>query len=165
MLQARHKDRGCLNCSKSNSKLALVGTLFSQTIYMNWRIDSTSLPSYLRVSTEGDVSSQDFTSMWNDILAQDGWVPGTSVFFDNRGLNAVPQDGSGVDMTSIATDYFESRAVDIGAARIAILMKVRENYKYGRQFQIGVELRRVPVKLQMFFDEAEALSWLVNGKL
>ena len=157
--------RGHLNCSKTTSKLALVGTPFLSTIHMKWRIDSTSLPSYLRVSTEGDVSAQDFTSMWNEILKYESWSPGTSVIFDNRGLRPVPQNGSGVDMTSIATDYFESRADDIGAARIAVLMKVRENYRYARQFQIGVELRRVPVRLQMFFDEREALAWLVNAKL
>lgn len=127
---------------------------------MIWTIDNSTLPNFIRVENEGDVTFEGFSSMWDAILQSAFWRPGTPVLFDNRKINKVPSDGSGSRLTDASMRYFSSRAEEIGQSRIAILSAGDSNYRYTRQFQYGIRTRDVPVNLQVFFAEKDALAWL-----
>ena len=58
---------------------------------MNWEIDLSTLPVYIRVATVGTVSFESHKVMWDEILASEHWTPGTCVLMDSA---AIPPSGA-----------------------------------------------------------------------
>ena len=49
---------------------------------MNWRIDKSTLPSYLRLVITGKPSVDDYLRLWQLVLALDEWNFGTQILKD-----------------------------------------------------------------------------------
>jgi hypothetical protein len=124
---------------------------------MDWKIDSSSMPSYLRIETDGAASSESFAAMWGEILASDLWRPGLTVLIDNRKLSAI-KDADGFTMAAI--DYFAKNTALIGKACISVVSSRPENFKYARQFQYGIRLNGSDAVIQVFSTEKQAVEWL-----
>ena len=127
---------------------------------MRWAIDASSLPGYLTVMTEGPPAVRDSRSLWNELLAGPDWRAGTCILFDNRKMDAFPNDGSGSEIIAAALSFFESSVERIGSSRIAVLIARPENFTFHRQFQYGLSLRGMPANVQIFYNEQEAKDWL-----
>lgn len=124
---------------------------------MKWTIDRGSMPSYLRVETDGKASIDDFAAMWDAILACESWHPGLTVLMDNRKLTPLEDADA---FTEAGIEYFTKNADRVGKAFISVIVSEADNFKYARQFQYGIRLRGSDVALQIFGSEARALEWL-----
>jgi hypothetical protein len=131
---------------------------------MKWKIDTSTLPAYVRVENEGSLTLAAFTFMWSALLASDFWQPGLCVLFDNRNIEPIHYDGSDARVLSDALDFFEGRMTEIGSSRIALLMGGPEDSIFAQQCQLAVSLRNLPASVQMFFGESDALAWLSSNQ-
>jgi hypothetical protein len=129
---------------------------------MKWNIDSSSMPSYLHVETDGEPTSESFAAMWDEILQSDFWHPGFTVLIDNRKLKPF-KDADAVTTSSI--DYFAKNNARIGKACISVVSSRPENFKYARQFQYGTRLHGCDAVLQVFGTETQAVEWLNHFSL
>lgn len=123
---------------------------------MKWKIDTSSMPSYLRVKTSGEASPEDFAAMWDDILSSDYWRPGLPVLMDNQNLDPLKDADA---FTTAAADYFAANSDRLGKTCISTISSGPENFKYARQFQYGTRLRGSDVVLQVFNSESDAVRW------
>jgi hypothetical protein len=127
---------------------------------MKWTVDTSSLPGFVTVKTEGAPSLVDSRSLWNELLTSDYWCSGTCILFDNRKMDAYPTDGSGSMLISEVLNLFQDLSGRIGDCRLAVLLGRRENFIYHRQFQVGLSIRALSPKMQIFYNEKEAIEWL-----
>jgi hypothetical protein len=125
---------------------------------MNWMIDHSDLPGFIRVTVDGAVSLERFKALWDDLCSHEKWQPGTSVLMDNRKLDRIGSDGLG--LMAGAAEYFGSIRDEIGDARVAVISGHREHFMHARQFQYAIRNRRSAANVQIFFDEEEAVEWL-----
>jgi hypothetical protein len=78
---------------------------------VNWEIDYSPLPVYIRVATAGTVSFEDHKALWDKLLASEHWSPGIGVLMDSA---AIPPTGvKGYRITQAAAKYFVERDADI----------------------------------------------------
>ena len=124
---------------------------------MDWKIDIDSMPSYVRVETNGEASPNSFAEMWDEILKSEFWYAGLSVLMDNRKLKPLKDADA---LTTAAIEYFAKNSERIGKVCIATLTAQPENFKYARQFQYGIRLRGSGVALQIFSSEKQCVEWL-----
>ena len=124
---------------------------------MDWTIDTSSLPAYIRVCVKGSVSIKSFTAMWDEVLAIETWKPGTCVFLDCRALEPIEENA--FNLASELVDLFLGISDLIGDGRIALMMTPPINYLFSRPFPYSVGLRG-PTHGQIFSDEQEATNWL-----
>lgn len=124
---------------------------------MKWNIDTSSMPSYLRVETNGEPTPESFAGMWDEILQSDFWRPGFTVLIDNRKLKPLKDADA---LTTASIDYFAQNAARIGKACISVVSSQPENFKYARQFQYGTRLQGCDAVLQVFGTESQAVEWL-----
>lgn len=125
---------------------------------MRWTSDTSSAPSYLRITAEGSVTPELYMQMWSEILASDVWRPGMSVIVDGRGFEPVaPEYMRG--MTTELANFFAERVNDIGASHIARLVNP-ENFQSTRRFQYALMTRDLPMTFQIFVNESDAILWL-----
>jgi hypothetical protein len=136
---------------------------FTDTKTMEWKIDGSSMPFYIRVETSGKASPERFAEMWDEVLASEHWRPGQTVLVDNRKLEPLKDADR---FTEAGIEYFAKNAARFGKACIATISVFPENFKYARQFQYGTRLRGCDVVLQVFGSEKQAVDWLDHyGKL
>lgn len=125
---------------------------------MRWTFDASHLPSYLRITSEGEVTPDLYKQMWNEILSSDSWRPGMSVIVDGRDFEPVaPEHIRG--MTTELANFFADRADDIGTSHIARLVNP-ENFQSTRRFQYALMTRDLPMTFQIFVNESDAILWL-----
>lgn len=124
---------------------------------MNWTIDTTSLPAYIRVCVKGSASIRSLTAMWDEVLAIETWKPGTCVFLDCRALEPIEENA--FNLASQLVDLFLGSSDLIGDGRIALMMTPPINYLFYRQFQYSLGLRG-STHVQIFSDELQATNWL-----
>jgi len=125
---------------------------------MNWKIDHSDLPAFIRVTVDGNVTLERFEALWDDLCSHEQWRPGTSVLMDNRKMDRIGVDGIG--LMAGAAEYFGANHDKIGDARVAVISAHREHFMHARQFQYAIRNRNSPANVQIFFDENEAVEWL-----
>jgi hypothetical protein len=125
---------------------------------MDWRIDYSPLPVYVRIVVAGTSAVADNKAMWDDLLASECWAPGTSVLFES---SVIRQMGTGSyhSMQEVAR-HFAERAGEIGESCLAVLRADRDEFNYVSQFQYAVRLRGSSVTIRNFTDERAAVEWL-----
>ena len=120
--------------------------------------DTSSLPSFLRITASGHVTLEQYIQMWNEILASDIWKSGMSVMVDGRGFEPVaPEALKG--MTTDLANFFAERASEIGTSHIARLVNPH-NFQSARRFQYALATRDLPITFQIFVHESDAVLWL-----
>jgi hypothetical protein len=127
---------------------------------MNWEIDFSPLPVYIRVTTAGTVSLGEHKKMWDEIVSSENWTPGTSVLMKSRALP--PFGVEGYRITQDAARYFVERNADLDKTCIAVVREDPQNYYHSRQFQYAIRLRGSSVTVRNFTDENSAAAWLEN---
>jgi hypothetical protein len=125
---------------------------------MNWKIDDSDLPGFIRVTVEGTASLERIIALWEDICSQRKWRPGTSVLMDNRKIEPIGNEGIG--LMAGAARYFMENDDKIGGARVAVISGHPEHFMHARQFQYAIRNRNSAANVQIFFDESEGLEWL-----
>jgi hypothetical protein len=123
---------------------------------VNWNIDHSSLPQFIRVTSTGTPSIEDYIARWEDVFASQYWQPGTNILFDDRALESLGPDG--YDLMSQASKYFRTKEDLIGEAWISVLVNEAENPQFGYQF--GYSIADSPQQLVFFFEESKALEWV-----
>src|SRR5512142_2676387 len=124
---------------------------------MEWKIDRSSMPSFVRIETSGEACPESFAEMWNEVLAGEFWRPGSTVLIDNRKLKPLKNADA---FTTAAIEYFVDNRERIGKACISSISSFPYHFKYARQFQYGIRLRGSDVVLQLFGTETQAVEWL-----
>ena len=125
---------------------------------MNWEIDFSPLPVYIRVATAGTVAPVEHKAMWDEIISSEHWAPGTCVLMMS---DANPPPGAeSYQVTRSAVRYFVERDAEIGKSCIAVVRPGPPNYYHSRQFQYAIQLRGSSVVVRNFTDEVSAVSWL-----
>jgi hypothetical protein len=124
---------------------------------MDWNIDYSPLPVYIRIATEGPVSFEDTKAMWDEILASREWIPGTCVLFDS---GSVRPRTVGDRVTDETAHYFIEREKDIGECLIAVFRGHPEIYRFSSQFQYAIRMRGSSVVIRNFSTEKAAIEWL-----
>ena len=125
---------------------------------MNWSIDYSPLPVYIRVTTDGTASLEDTTAMWDEILASEFWKPGTSLLFDSGAVRRLGPGG--YRLTQETAHYFISKNAEIGESNIAVFRGHEEIYRFSSQFQYAVRMRGSAVIIRNFSNEQTAVDWL-----
>lgn len=125
---------------------------------MNWKIDDSDLPGFIRVTVEGATSLERITALWDEICSHEKWRPGTSVLMDNRKMERIGNEGIG--LVAGAARYFTDIHDKLGGARIAVISGHREHFMHARQFQYSIRNRNSAANVQIFYDEDEGLEWL-----
>jgi len=130
---------------------------------MNWEIDFSPLPVYIRVATEGTISLGEHRVLWDEILSSKQWTPGMCVLIK---ADTIPPSGvEGYRVTKAAARYFVERDAEIGRSCIAVVRADPQNYYHSRQFQYAIQLRGSSVVVRNFTNEATAVSWFENVRL
>jgi hypothetical protein len=124
---------------------------------MEWTIDKSRLPSFIRVETRGEPQLKDLMDMWQEILESDFWKPGLNVLVDNRKLGQIKERDR---FTLGAIEFFAAHRKILGTACIAAIRNEPTNDKYVRLFQYGVTLKGSDAVLEIFSSETEAITWL-----
>ena len=124
---------------------------------MNWKIDKSRLPSYVRVETGGEPLLSDFMDLWQELIDNDFWQPDFTVLIDNRKLGPIKEPDK---FTMGAIEFFAANKDLVGKACITVISVEPENFKYSRQFQYGISLKGSDAVLQIFGTETQALDWL-----
>ena len=125
---------------------------------MDWTIDYSPLPVYIRVATAGVATIKGSKVMWDEILASENWVSGTSILFEHSA--ARPQGTEGYHLTQEMTRYFSEKVAEIGDSCLAVILADRDVYHYVSQFQYAIRLRGSAVIIRSFADERAAVEWL-----
>jgi hypothetical protein len=125
---------------------------------MDWTIDYSPLPVYVRVATGGMATAEGSRVMWDEILNSEHWVPGTSVLF--RHLAARLQGTEGYRLTQGLTRYFAEKVAEIGDSCLAVILVDSDVYHYLSQFQYAIRMRGSSVIVRSFTDEQTAIEWL-----
>jgi len=125
---------------------------------MKWTVDDSFMPMYLRATIEGPPIIDDYLSLWNEVLAHDGWRPGMSVLVDaNQREPLGPQALAIVDHLA---HFFAENKDKFGSSCIASFVSEPESYKFSRVFEYSAHLRGSSVILRTFPDEESAIRWL-----
>jgi len=131
---------------------------------MDWKIDYSPLPIFIRVVTGGTATAEDNKAMWDEILASEHWAPGTSVLLENAAARPTGTDGYHINQEM--TRYFAERVDEIGNGCLAIMQADRDIYNYVSQFQYAIRMRGSSVIIRSFSDAPTASQWLetVHGE-
>jgi hypothetical protein len=127
---------------------------------MKWTFDHSLLPSYVKVSVEGQASVDSARKLLDQLTGSDFWHPGMSVLFDISGLAPM-----GTDKNAILQDlirYFVEHRQIIGKGCIATVRPDPDAYNNIRQFEYGIRLRGSEVVVRNFMDASNAAEWLTN---
>jgi hypothetical protein len=125
---------------------------------MNWEIDYSPIPVYIRVVTSGIVTADDHSAMWDELLKSGSWKPGTGVLFEAGSIQ--PLGAEGYRITQQSTRYLIQRKDEIGSSCVALVLAGSENTVHARQLQYAVQLRGSSMVIRNFADEASAIDWL-----
>ena len=129
---------------------------------MNWQIDHTPLPGFIRISVEGKPTLQDYQRLWKDVITNDRWQPGTPILKDIR--NREPLGTDGFDIVSGIAEYLVDENDRVGESLVAILAEDEHGFKYGRVLEYAVRMRNSQIVIRTFGNEESAIDWLAQTK-
>ena len=127
---------------------------------MNWKIDDSSLPQFLRLEVEGTPTRKDYIAAWQTVIHHDRWKPGTPVLID--ATKREPLGSQGALIVEALADFFGKHNADVGPACVASVTQERQGYIYKRMLEYGAKLRGSDVKMRNFDDEPAAIAWLLK---
>lgn len=126
---------------------------------MRWKFEYIENEDYVRITSEGVFSVREHAFWLNQLVTASFWQPGMKVLFDNRYF-----DFGDVRLADFrrASDDYGKLSPQLGRSKIALLMKSRLDYGFGRQFQMVSE-EKGESDINVFDDEQQALEWLLTG--
>jgi hypothetical protein len=125
---------------------------------MNWHIDHTPLPGFIRISVEGKPSLPDYQRLWQDVITHDGWKPGTPILKDIR--NREPLGSDGFDIVHAIAEYLVHENERVGDSLVAIVTDQEHGFRYGRVLEYAIRMRKSQVVIRTFGNEESAINWL-----
>jgi hypothetical protein len=127
---------------------------------MNWKIDDTALPAFMRLKVEGTPTSEDYVSAWQTIIGHEGWKPGTSVLIDAKKREPLGSDAP-IIVEALA-EFFGKHNTDLGTTCVASVTKEEQGYIYKRLLEYAAKLRGADITMRNFDDEQAAIEWLTR---
>jgi hypothetical protein len=127
---------------------------------MNWKIDDSTLPSFLRLEVEGRPTRKDYLSAWQTIIHHRRWKAGTSVLID--ATKREPLGSQAPMIVEALADFFGKHNTDLGHTCVASITREDQGYLYKRLLQYAAKLRGADVTLRNFGDEQAAIEWLTR---
>jgi len=125
---------------------------------MDWSIDYSTLPVYVRVATSGVTTVEDTKAMWNELLASEDWSRGMSILLESTEVR--PAGTEGYHLTQEMARYFIERMAEIGESCIAFVRADRDIFNYTSQLQYAIRMRGSSVIIRSFGNEQAAIDWL-----
>jgi len=127
---------------------------------MNWTIDDTSLPGFLRLEVEGTPTREDYVSAWQTVIRHRGWKPGTSVLIDASKRD--PLGSQAPIIVEALAEFFGKHSTVLGNACVASITKEEQGYIFKRILEYSAKLRGADVTMRNFDDESTAIQWLTQ---
>jgi hypothetical protein len=124
---------------------------------MDWYIDKSPLPKYLRLVITGKPSVEEYLELWRNVLAIDDWKQGTPILQDVTGREPLGSEAHRIQ-TAIA-DLLTEHRDRIGSSNIAVFTNP-DVYNYGRILEYALRLRGSQMLIRTFENEDEAVEWL-----
>ena len=88
---------------------------------MNWKIDDTALPDFLRLEVEGTPTRDDYVSAWKNVIGHRHWKPGTSVLID--ATKREPLGSQAPIIVEALAKFFGENSSDLGHLCVASITK------------------------------------------
>ena len=129
---------------------------------MNWHIDHSPLPDYIRASLEGTPTLEDYQVFWSEVIGSENWRPGTPILKDIR--NREPLGSDGYNIVRGIAEYLTSEKERVGKSRLAIVANASDGYSYGRVLEYAVRIRNSGMVIRTFGDESAAIEWLGQSR-
>jgi hypothetical protein len=129
---------------------------------MNFEIDFSSLPKYVRLTVEGTLQIEEFKTMWGEVLSSGNWKAGTPVLLDCR--RRVLTSAETRDIASQLADFYLSRDGHFLSCRIASVIGGPENFSFSRRLEYALNIRRSSIVLKTFYGEDVAIDWLTGSQ-
>ena len=128
---------------------------------MNFEIDFSSLPEYVRLTVEGTLQIEEFKKMWSEVLSPGDWKAGTPVLLDCR--RRVLTSAETRDLASHLADFYLSHDSQFLACRVASLIGGPENFSFSRRLEYALNIRGSSIVLKTFYGESTAIGWLTGS--
>ena len=129
---------------------------------MNWQIDHSSLPEYIRASLDGTPTLEDYQAFWTELIGSENWRPGTPILKDIRNRERLGSDG--YDIVRSVAEFLTSENERVGQSMLAIVANAHDGYSYGRVLEYGLRIRNSGIVIRTFGDEEAAIEWLGQSK-
>jgi len=126
---------------------------------MEWTIDKSSLPKYVRVNASGEPSIDGLLDMWSEVISSEFWRPGFALLLDNRELGQCKDPTA---LTLSILEFFADNRERFGKACIVSLAVRAIDETHVRMFEYGIKLNGSDVETQVINSETEAKEWLEN---
>ncbi|HMJ07816.1 MAG TPA: hypothetical protein VK468_02355 [Pyrinomonadaceae bacterium] len=126
---------------------------------MQWAFTRFRDPDYFRVTNTGIFMVADLERLLAEIPAAPEWEHHLPILFDNRDLDM--NEGDFAEMRKASEVLI--RHIDLfGCPRIASLMGTPGDFGRSRQI-ISMTEAKASTAVNTFYDECEALTWLLSG--
>jgi hypothetical protein len=121
-----------------------------------WQIES----GLVRIESWGLCNAEEWKAALKGLLVHSDFHPGMGLVNDRRRLEMPPGVAAAIELRA-AIAYIETRIVEIGRARWALVVADPVNFGMARMAQ--ALLQGTQVELGVFYDPDEAEAW-VRGK-
>ncbi len=123
---------------------------------MNWTMKLIEQTNTVRITSDGVFDADDDLELVKEIISQDYWKPGMNMLLDHR---QVEFNGTDIDLLRRVSNHHKKYEAQIGAGKMALLMKNLTDFARGRQFELLTE-HGMEAKISVFLDEDKTLEWL-----
>ena len=123
---------------------------------MNWTIDYIEPDDYVKITVEGMFSTEKHSDCLKKLVSSPFWKPGINLLYDNRNFDF---DQMSMEKVRTGSENYQKVSGQLGAGKMALLMKSPLGYGVGRQFQMFAE-HKLKRSIRVFTIEGEALRWL-----
>lgn len=123
---------------------------------MDWTMKLIEQINTVRVTSSGTFDSDDDLKLVKDIISQNYWKPGMNMLLDHR---EVKFEGTDINQLRRVSEHHKKYEAEIGAGKMALLMKSLTDFARGRQFELLTE-HDMEAEINVFVDEDKALEWL-----
>jgi hypothetical protein len=125
---------------------------------MKWTFEFIENKKYIRVVSEGVFNAREQAQLIEDLISQSFWHKEMPVLFDNRKLD---YSVGGAAAIREASRFHIENDERIGDGKAALLMKSVTDFGFGRQYELLTDVA-TSVKIHVFLDENQAVSWLLT---
>jgi len=127
---------------------------------MNWAIKYIEDDNYVRVTSEGVFSIEEHPKCFRKLFSTAFWKPGLNLLFDHRHFDFGIIN---LEIMRAVSIHFLQVSEQLGAGRLALLMKSAHDFGIGRQFEMITEgkSRR---DICIFREEPEAIRWIIGSR-
>jgi len=125
---------------------------------LDWTISGEG-SSIKRIVAWGLATVDECGRMVNEVLSQEDWCAGGSLFIDCRNVNIRELH---FEHVSRSASIILQRVSEFGSCKIALLATEGLGYGIGRQFQFVTE-SRTDIRVGVFLDELTALLWIAGS--